>query len=185
MHKIYAYDIIATQYFNLITEVAMKHFIFDFNGVLIDDEKVHLQAFQDSLAEIYNISLSYEDYIEYFAGKTDEHGFKTFMSSFEIELDLERLIKTKNIKYFETLEKTGIPVVTPILDFIHEIKNHSTLSLVTGSNRNEVEFILRKLQLMDVFECKIYAEDVENSKPNPEGYLKVLQQSKYKKKTLL
>ena len=48
--------------------------LFDFNGVLVDDESVHLAAFRDALAPL-GIGLTDEAYVEKYLGYDDRGAF--------------------------------------------------------------------------------------------------------------
>ena len=45
------------------------------------------------------------------------------------------------------------------------------LGLVSGSTKEQIDIILKKLKIKDQFEVIVSTEDVQNSKPSPEGYI--------------
>ena len=53
--------------------------LFDFNGVLVDDEAVHLAAFQDALAP-QGVSLSEHDYWQRYLGFDDAGAFRAILT---------------------------------------------------------------------------------------------------------
>ena len=52
--------------------------IFDFNGVLVDDEEVHLAAFRDALMPL-GVDFSDKDYWERYIGFDDVGGFEAML----------------------------------------------------------------------------------------------------------
>jgi hypothetical protein len=58
----------------------LRAILFDFNGVLVDDEPIHLEVFQRVLAE-EGISLSAEDYFARYLGLDDRTCFAAVLGA--------------------------------------------------------------------------------------------------------
>ncbi|HYO93121.1 MAG TPA: hypothetical protein VER33_01365, partial [Polyangiaceae bacterium] len=52
--------------------------LFDYNGVLVDDEALHLEAFRDALAPL-GIELTSEAYVERYLGFDDRGAFEAIL----------------------------------------------------------------------------------------------------------
>jgi beta-phosphoglucomutase-like phosphatase (HAD superfamily) len=77
--------------------------LFDYNGVLVDDESVHLAAFRDTLAPL-GITLTDEAYVERYLGFDDRGAFEALLADngrpVTDEL-VERLIEAKTPLYLK------------------------------------------------------------------------------------
>lgn len=148
-----------------------KAFLFDMNGVLIDDEHLQEEAFRQTLAEL-DMSLTSEDYIHFFIGKTDYKGFLDYFQSLNVTHDINELIATKG-KLYQKLALGGVKGYSGVTEFIKAAANQKIkMAVVTSSMKNEAVSVLAGLKLTNYFDAIIAAEDVTNGKPDPEGYLK-------------
>ncbi len=150
--------------------------IFDFNGVLVNDEPVHCYGFQQALKE-ENLDLSVKEYYEKYLPYDDhnlvlhflrEHGHSTEPEK------IRRLINSKSRHYFGSIEKS-IPVIEPSIDFLRSLPSQLPVAIASGAARKEIDFILRQLDLDEYFAGIISAQDVVNGKPHPEAFLKALE----------
>lgn len=141
------------------------------NGVLVDDEHLQEEAFRQALSQI-NIPLTPEDYIRFFIGKTDHKGFVDYFQALNLDHNIDTLIAQKSKKY-EKLASSGIEGYPGVKEFIEAaIKQRLSLAVVTSSMKSEVASVLAGLGFTHYFKSIIAADDVENGKPDPEGYLK-------------
>jgi HAD superfamily hydrolase (TIGR01509 family) len=148
-----------------------KAVLFDMNGVIVDDEPLHLLAFQKVLAD-RGEKLSRDGYKRYFAGKTDVDGFRAYLAYNKLDLDVESLMAEKAQAYMAQAE--GVIQPYPgVVEFIRSMASDSTrLALVTSSLRVEATTVLKAFDLEGLFEVEVTADDITQGKPNPEGYLK-------------
>jgi len=141
------------------------------DGVIVDSEPLHVAAFQ-AILKNYGYSLSDEQYKQHFAGKTDEAGFKQYFDFIGETVDLPVIMDKKATAYLELAADRLVPY-PDVIDFIKSLAEQSTpLALVTGSLRAEAEVTLKTFGLTDFFSSIVAAEDISQSKPSPEGYLK-------------
>lgn len=149
--------------------------IFDFNGVLVDDEHLHFELFREALSA-RGISLSESKYFEEYVGFDDAAAFSEAFRSNGLPLDSHELacmIRAKarsyldraarSLKYFEGAEAC-----------VREMARSWPVAINSGALRDEIEFSLRNLDLHDIVSVIVSAEDTERSKPDPEGYLLAL-----------
>jgi beta-phosphoglucomutase len=148
-----------------------KAVLFDLDGVLIDSEPLHIAAFQASLKQ-YGYDLNKEGYDRYFAGKTDEFGFGQYFSNVGTPPDAAEIMAEKADIYLQ-LSKDRLVSYPEAVELVRELSLRATLlALVTGSLRNEAELTLETLGISSLFSAIVTAEDLAQSKPSPEGYLK-------------
>lgn len=145
--------------------------LFDMDGVIVDSEPLHVAAFQATL-ERYGHELTHEQYKEYFAGRTDETGFKQYLDFIDEKVDIPVIMGKKATAYLELAADQLVPY-PGVIELIHSLADQGVpLALVTGSLRAEASITLRAFGLSDLFMAIVAAEDITHSKPNPDGYLK-------------
>ena len=156
----------------------LRAILFDFNGVLVDDEPIHLDLFQEVLAE-EGIALPAADYYERYLGLDDRACFAAALAAAgetSTVPRLMRLIARKASYYQERVRREGYPFSTGAAGLVRDLAARGwMLGVVTGAQREEVEGALRQERLLDRFKVLITAEDVREGKPSPEGYERALE----------
>ena len=86
---------------------------------------------------------------------------------------LDKLVAKKAIAYRQRLEQlASLPVYPEVVNFIDRLHvSGYKLAVVTGAIRSEVELVLEQGEINRYFETIVAAEDITQSKPDPEGYL--------------
>lgn len=154
----------------------LRALIFDFNGVLVDDESIHFQAFQ-STVRAEGLDLDWEDYCERYLPYDDHNLFAHFLQDQDRDTspqDLERLIQVKSRHYFKAIEQDA-PTIRSSIAFVNSLPPDVALAIASGAARKEIEFILDRLNLRQRFSPIISASDVTHGKPHPEAFLKALE----------
>ncbi|HKY62921.1 MAG TPA: HAD family phosphatase [bacterium] len=149
----------------------IRAILFDFNGVIVDDEPVHFKLFQKVLAES-GIKLGKKDYYAKYLGMDD---FDCFAAAARDagkpadEAQVQAWIGKKS-KYYDAEMETNTPFVPGVLDFIKVLSAKHYLGIVSGALRREIEMMLKRGGVAEAFSAIVAAEDIENGKPDPEGY---------------
>lgn len=157
-----------------------KALIFDFNGLIVDDEPIHCELFQKILRD-EEIELSEQAYWEDYLGFDDKGLIEAVFEKNNKKCTpkkMSTLIEKKNELYFPTL-KNRLKFFPGVLDFIREAKNKFPMAIVSGALKSEIEFVLKEGDILDLFDPIISADDTKHGKPSPEGY--VIAYSKLKK----
>jgi len=156
----------------------LRAVLFDFNGVLVDDEPIHLEMFQRVLAD-EGISLTAEDYRARYRGLDDRGCFSAVLAAAGEQATvprLMRLIARKSSYYQERIRERGYPLFPGAAELVAELAAAGRmLGVVTGALRDEVEGGLRQAGLRERFKVLVTAEDVSEGRPDPEGYLRALE----------
>jgi HAD superfamily hydrolase (TIGR01509 family) len=155
----------------------LRALVFDFNGVLVDDEPIHLRMFQRAL-EPEGIALREAEYYEKFLGFDDRGCFAAVLGEAGERADparIMRLIARKAAFYQEAIHRDGYPFFAGAAELVRSaVASGLTLALVSGALRDEVEQALRQESLRGHFKALVSAEDVAEGKPDPEGYRRAL-----------
>ncbi len=148
--------------------------LFDFNGVLVDDEPLHFALFQKVLGE-EGIALTEEEYFSSYLGFDDRGCFTAVLARAGSPLKPElipRLIARKAAYYLARVRADGYPVFPGAESLIRSCHEADlTLGVVSGALRDEIDGALRQMGLHHCFKTIVGAEDVAASKPDPAGYL--------------
>ena len=147
--------------------------MFDFNGILVNDEPLHFALFRRVLGE-EGIDLSRADYYGRYLGFDDRGCFAAALSAAGEACPSERLarlIARKAAYYREEIRREGYPIFAGAAELVREAAAAGlTLALVSGALRDEVVGGLEQAGLAALFNHLITADDVLRGKPDPEGY---------------
>jgi beta-phosphoglucomutase len=146
--------------------------LFDFNGVLVDDEPQHCWALRQVLAD-EGITVTREDYYGHYLGLDDRTTF------FEAYRRAQRTLTTELVKYlidkksklYVDLVTTSLRMVDGAPEFVRDAAQRYRLAIVSGALRREIDAVLARTGLAGSFETIVAANDVPRSKPDPGAYL--------------
>ncbi|HEX5169671.1 MAG TPA: HAD family phosphatase [Cyclobacteriaceae bacterium] len=151
-----------------------KVFIFDLNGTLVDDMKFHQEAWYHVLREL-GAQLSYEEVIHELYGKDEELLSRIFARPF-VASDVEVITEKVEKRYQDTVRNRLQPI-EGLLQFLHTLKaKNKIMAIGTGASPLNTEFILNQLNIENLFDAIVKADDVSQGKPHPETYLKISSQ---------
>jgi beta-phosphoglucomutase len=146
--------------------------IFDFDGVIVDTEPLHYEAFQ-RLLEPLGMGFSWDQYVETYMGFDDRDAFLEAFRKTKAGLsptDLQNLIDRK-ADLFQGIIRDGISAYPGVVNLIRSIRASRTpLAICSGALRSDIAPILETLGIAACFDVIVTAEDVARSKPDPECY---------------
>jgi beta-phosphoglucomutase len=146
--------------------------IFDFDGIIVDSEPLHYQAFQAVLDPLEK-GFTWDKYCETYIGFDDRDAFREAFRAAGKKIcsrDLKRLIAEK-AKLFQELVHDGKAEPLPgAVELIRSIPRKLPLGLCSGALREDVMPILANLGLENSFRVIVTADDTEKSKPDPAPY---------------
>jgi len=151
--------------------------IFDFDGVIVDTEPLHYQAFIDML-EPEGFSFSWEDYQAIYMGMDDREAFDTAFARNGRVLDTERrsALIARKAKHFPALAAEADLAPYPGVEaLIREVAATLPLGLCSGALELDILPILDRFALRNCFDVLVSAEQVSRSKPDPESYCLALE----------
>lgn len=155
----------------------LRAVIFDFNGIIVDDEPIHFELFQRVLNE-EGLALTKEDYYARYLGFDDRGAFLHAYRDQRRELtegDLARLVERK-AAYYQQAIRNHVAVFPGVKTLVPSLASKLPLAIASGALRHEIETILSTIGLRDCFRAVVSAEDVQAGKPEPEIFVKALAQ---------
>jgi beta-phosphoglucomutase len=149
--------------------------LFDFNGVVIDDEPLHLKAYQEVLGS-EGVTLTDEDYYG-MLGMDDVTFVRTAFERAGVELTDEKLpgVIERQAAAHRVLLSDELPLFPGVVTFIKALSYAHPLGVVSMSRRAEIDYALERAGLARHFSVVVSAEDVRACKPDPECYRRGLE----------
>ncbi|MBN2243460.1 MAG: HAD family phosphatase [Acidobacteria bacterium] len=154
----------------------LRAIIFDFNGVILDDEPLHFRAMQEAVSGL-GIELTEEAYWEKYLPFDDGESLEAICRDHGVRLDGENRTRTLQIKaasYKRRLENR-FPVFPGAERIIASAARRYPLAVASGANREEIETTLEAAGLSRHFTVVVAAEDFTRGKPHPESFLLALE----------
>jgi HAD superfamily hydrolase (TIGR01509 family) len=146
--------------------------LFDFNGVIANDEGLHFEALSATLAA-HGIALTQEEYYGKFLGLDDRECFRR---SFEAagrkpEPFLLHHAVEQKAELYEDIARARLELVPGVRNFIEAASAaRMALGVASCALLREVEFVLQMTNLREHFETLVSAEQVERCKPDPQVF---------------
>ena len=147
--------------------------VFDFDGVLVDSEPLHLRAYQEVLEPI-GLSLPREKYYASYLGYDDAGVFKAVAEARDWPLDarkLDALIEQKS-RVFDALVAGGDMLYAGAAECVTRLAAHWPLGIASGAARAEIETMLGGRGLASHFQFIVAAGETPAGKPAPDPYRK-------------
>jgi beta-phosphoglucomutase len=158
---------------------ALRAVLFDFNGVLVDDEDCHHEAFRRVLAplgvritrRLYDARyLAFDDRTACAAALRDAGA----PARRRTRAAVAALVARKRRLYRVLSGARRIVVEPGVVRLVRALARRLPLAVVSGAARAEVRAALRQARLLASFACIVAAENVRRPKPDPEGYRRAL-----------
>lgn len=155
--------------------MTLKAILFDFNGVIINDEAIHQELINDILL-CENLRPEESEYREICLGRSDRVCLKNILAHrgrFVTDEYLDKLVANKSVAYQEKLTQLEtLPIYPGLSDFLAQIQQQGLIiGLVTGALKAEVQLVLQRAKLESYFSVIVAGDDINQSKPEPDGYL--------------
>jgi len=145
--------------------------IFDMDGVLIDSERISFKCFQEVFKE-HNYKMDEIFYLRLIGRNVKS--IKIIMEEeYGTDFPFDTIYKKKSNLALEITDKNGViikPGVHELLDYLN--KENYKIAVATSTRRERALQLLEEAKIKDKVNYVICGDQVENSKPNPEIFLK-------------
>lgn len=149
---------------------SLRAVLWDIDGTLVDSAEYHYLAWRQALADLGR-DLSREEFAQTFGQRNDTILRRHFGPDFPAA-EIERIGDAKEEAYRQLLCTGGIEPLPGVRHWLRRLREEGWRQAVaTSGPRLNVEAILSRLRLTEVFEASVSAEDVERGKPDPEVFL--------------
>ena len=143
---------------------------FDFNGVIIDDERLQMQVYQELLRE-QGIELTEADYMNSL-GMDDETFVRAAYQRSNVSVTedaVQAMLAEKTIRHRKLIENE-LPFFPGVVTFIKTLAREHAVGLVSMATLDEAGYVLDRAHLTPLFSVIVTAEDVSVCKPAPDCY---------------
>jgi HAD superfamily hydrolase (TIGR01509 family) len=143
---------------------------FDFNGVIIDDERLQMAAYQEVL-RAHSIALTEAEYFSAL-GMDDKTFVRAAFARADKTLTDEVLGNVLSAKGAQHRKLIGdeLPLFPGVVTFLKAASRSFQLGLVSMASRNEIDYVIERARLQSLFKVVVSAEDVTVCKPAPDCY---------------
>jgi HAD superfamily hydrolase (TIGR01509 family) len=147
---------------------AVRAVLFDFNGVLLDDERFHWLAFREILRP-YGIPLTRARYDARYLVFDDRSALEAMLRDARLRgVPFESLLRRKRRTCARLARRVRVHPRAARL--VRAVARRVPIAVVSGARRSEVVHSLGRAGLKRLFGAIVTAEDVRRPKPWPDGY---------------
>lgn len=148
---------------------------FDFNGVVINDERIHLRAYREVFAN-EGVNLTDEDYFASL-GMDDVAFVRAAYARGRKSLSdetMREMIQREHAKHRELIAN-DLPVPSGVISFIKGAARRYDLGIVSMAERSEIDHVLELAGLTNQFPVVVSADPALKHKPAPDCYQRALE----------
>lgn len=144
--------------------------VWDIDGVILDTEEIHAKT-ESETARAFGIEIDPKEVGRLYSGVAIETEFEDMAKRFNIDIPLAQALEIQR-QILERRLQEDIPVVPHAKEVLVELSTRFNQGFVTSSPRYFIEEALKKLGFLNLFQARVYSDDVQHKKPNPEPFLK-------------
>ncbi len=141
--------------------------IFDLDGVLVDSEALHVEAWRALFARL-GIEVSDEEYAQG-VGMADVDWLRWLVARRGLQADIASWREEKRALFQRILAADTRPF-PGVAELVRRLRPDFRLAVASNSWRQNIETVLERLGLRDSFDALVGADDVTRHKPHPEAY---------------
>jgi len=149
----------------------IKGIIFDMDGILIDTERISFDSFKKVFKD-YNYEINRDFYI-----KLIGHNLKSIkqimLDEYGNDFPFDEIYEKKVKISIDTIKRDGLIVKKGVQELVDYLKkNDYKIAVATSTRRERAHEHLKEINLLDKIDYVICGDQVSNSKPDPEIFLK-------------
>lgn len=151
----------------------IRAILFDFNGVIADDETPHFLCFQQALSEAC-LTLTKDEYYGAYLGMDERTCARMLLEQRDGICDEKEVsrIGRRKAELFRAHTARHKPLLFPgVVEFVKAAKEHYRLAIASGGRRAQIAEALADTPIEFDFEVIVAAEDCPIGKPDPAIYL--------------
>lgn len=149
-----------------------KAIIFDMDGVLFDTETLTMEALR-YVSKKHGENTAVDEFYPTTCGTTLATAKLLYKAFFGESYPFEERREEMRQWMFDYISKNGIPQKPGVHELLSYLKdNNFKIALATSSTRQSAENHLNNAGIIDFFDATVCGNEIENSKPHPEIFLK-------------
>ena len=143
--------------------------VFDLDGTLIDSMPAHFQAWCEALAQAGAPGVLAEDVFYAMGGRPTKDIVVEINRESKLNLDPSAVAFAKKNAFLKLLDQ--VTLNEEVIAYARSWRGKVPMAIATGGSRLVVEKTLLALELSDLFDEVVTADDVKAGKPDPEVFL--------------
>ena len=156
----------------------MTAILFDFDGVLVDSEPVHLAAFNDVLAP-FGVTIDEGAYAESYLSLDDAGVFREVLTRragrAPDEREVRALVHAKEPRFLERFA-AGFRVFPGAAEIVVRRASRGIVGIVSGALEPEIAFAMDRMGISAAVSFVVSAERTTAGKPHPAPYLLAIEE---------
>jgi beta-phosphoglucomutase family hydrolase len=145
--------------------------LFDMDGVIFDTERVYLEHWI-KIFKKYGYEMKKEIYVSVM-GRGRENVMKTFLEIYGESLPIVQMYKEKDELLVQAIEDGQVPMKPGAKEILNLLKEKNLkIGLATSAKRDRMMMQLKMGKVENEFDAIVCGDDITNSKPDPEIFLK-------------
>lgn len=155
--------------------MSLRAIVFDFDGVIANNEPLHFRGYRDVLAE-EGVTLTERDYYAEYLGFDDVGAFQAIGEKHGAawtRAQIDALVARKAVR-LEVLERDVSILFPGAAAAIRRASAAMPIAIASGARGAEIRRLLERENLLACFAAIVAAEDTPVSKPAPDPYLRAL-----------
>lgn len=145
--------------------------IFDMDGVIVDNDKYHLQAYEQ-FCIMKGFRFSEPDFCTKYFGRSN-HDILCGITGKQLTHEETSIMGEEKEQIYRRLYSPFIAPIPGLLPFLDELKKAGKkIALASSAPTSNVDFVVDSLKIRHFFDVLVDSHMVSQAKPNPEIYLK-------------
>lgn len=152
-------------------------FLFDFDGLLVNTEHLHYQAYKNTLDDLgLTLTLNFGNFLELAHFNSSAWKEAIFVNHPELESEWASVYKKKKESYLSLVASGQVELMPGAESLLKALHNANiTHAVVTNSPIEQTKLIASKIPALETIPHWITREDYEKPKPSSECYLKAIE----------
>ena len=154
----------------------LRAILFDFNGVIADDETAHVECFCRALHE-FGLALSKAEYYGTYLGMDERTCTGLLLTARDGTSDATLVwrIQERKAELFRSHPGSQRPELFPgVIEFVQAARPLCRMAIASGGRREQIDRALRGTAIEQAVELIVSADDCPVGKPDPAFYLLTL-----------
>jgi len=150
-------------------EAGFEGLVFDLDGTLVDSMPAHFEAWCEALEQFGAPGVFQEDVFYAMGGRPTKDIVVEINADNGLSLDPQTVAFAKREAFMRRLDK--VELYDEVVEFAQKWRGKVPMGIATGGTRIVVEKTLQVLELSELFDEVVTADDVKVGKPDPEVFL--------------
>ncbi|NLK94367.1 MAG: HAD family phosphatase [Clostridiales bacterium] len=145
--------------------------IFDMDGLMLDTESITFICYKEAFRE-YGYDMDKEFY-KTLIGRNIKGTKECVLESYGSDFDFDSIYEEIDKKNDEYIKRNGVEIKKGLIELLKYLKdNNYKIAVATSTIREQAKELLESVGVINYFDGMVCGDDVINSKPDPEIFIK-------------